>query len=81
MIVLHDIFLTRIKNNLKDQIPKPGLNITLFLADGKPTYAVTQKPPQLTYKAQMRFVELGDNYQLPEEGSRYDNIVYCKHKK
>ena len=46
------------------------LVILFFIADGKPTYTVTQKPPQLSYNAQVRFVKLGDNYQLPKEGTK-----------
>jgi len=36
--------------------------------DGKATFTTTPKPPQLIYRAKLKFVETG-NYKLPREGS------------
>ena len=53
------------------QVPRFFLSLYYCcLADGKPTYAVTQKPPVLTFPAQMKFVELGNFYKLPNEGTK-----------
>ena len=41
-----------------------------ILADGSPTFTTTPKPAQLMYEASVKFVSLGDRYQLPVRGSR-----------
>ena len=51
----------------------------LSLADGKPTYTVTQKPPTLKYSAQMKFINLADSYQLPKIGTRYVHFTFVLH--
>merc|ERR1712083_659222 len=38
-------------------------------ADGKPTFTTTPKPPQLMYPARLKFINLGQNFNLPREGS------------
>ena len=40
-----------------------------YLADGKPTFTTTPKPPQLIYQAKIKFVELG-NFNVPREGTK-----------
>lgn len=39
-------------------------------ADGKPTFTTTPKPVQLHYQASLKFVELGESYQLPVRGTK-----------
>ena len=41
-----------------------------YLADGKPTFTTTPKPPQLIYQAKVKFIDLGQHYKLPRDGTK-----------
>jgi len=43
--------------------------------DGKPTYTVTQKPPQIMYSAQVKFINAGEAFQLPIQGTEEYSIL------
>ncbi|TRY75553.1 hypothetical protein TCAL_06383 [Tigriopus californicus] len=45
-------------------------HLNLILDDGTPTFTTTPRPAQLRYQAKVKFIELGDKYQLPVSGSR-----------
>ena len=44
--------------------------ILFFLFAGRPTFTTTPKPATLVYQATMKFIELGDRYQLPVRGTK-----------